>query len=142
MKLGPIQELWLSQLEKYPERQTNNRLGFKLSDGTYKACCLGEALLCIHRVKKWKLPFDTGVGAPIIDGNGGSAASLRRSYMKIGLRDSVGTFENVVPASDEKDSRHRKQCASLADMNDSGMSWPRIAAYVRTNPENVFTESK
>ena len=42
LELGPKQREWVESLRNNPERQLIGNLGEKYSDGTYKACCLGE----------------------------------------------------------------------------------------------------
>lgn len=124
---SPLIFLWLSQLEKYPERQTKTILG----EGTprkYKACCLGEAELCIHRIAKTKLPFvKTSSQSPNqIFSEARTLVLSDESYQKLKLNGDAG---------DIRDERY----SSLANMNDDGgLTWPEIAKFIRENPEKVF----
>lgn len=124
---SPLISLWLSQLEQYPERQTKTILG----EGTprkYKACCLGEAELCIHRIAKTKLPFvKTSSQLPdqIFSGVEEQVLS-KESYEKLKLRNDKGSILNG-------------KYSSLTYMNDDGgITWPEIAKFIRENPEKVF----
>lgn len=123
---SPLISLWLSQLEKYPERQTKTILG----EGTpskYKACCLGEAELCIHRIAKTKLPFVKTYDQLPFQILSGIETSLlsNESYRKLKLNDNQGKILNG-------------KKSSLADMNDGGFTWPEIAKFIRENPKKVF----
>lgn len=42
-RLGPLQTKWIQSLRDHPERQLKGSLGNRYADGSYKACCLGEA---------------------------------------------------------------------------------------------------
>lgn len=122
-KLGPIQKKWLKSLEQHPERQMSQALGTKLSDGTYQACCLGEGGL-IAKVCEWKedgkLKTIGGSSTGILDGE---------SYRALGLLDEWGRRL-------DDDERY-----SLQTLNDSGKTWPQIAAILRANPEQYFNKS-
>lgn len=132
MKLGPIQERWVTSLEQNPERQMHGSLGWKNADGTYRACCLGEGGL-IAGVCKWK---EYGSLANL----GVDSVVVLENYNALGLRGKTGTFLESVTINETL-------FTSLADMNDvpnsAGycFSWKDIAAYIRANPENVFTHS-
>ena len=130
MKLGPIQTLWLEQLEKHPERQMSKSLGFG-DARNYKACCLGELLICKSRIKKLKFPFFDG---ELLDGDyfrGGSPElELENSWQELGLRGSSGALKLQFKGHD-----------CLADANDNEMTWPEIAKFIRENPDAVFTKS-
>lgn len=136
-KYTPVQELWLSQLEKHPERQTKETLGHKniKENGKqdrripYFACCLGEAAICISRIKKNKLPFN--FEGDIYDD---SDNYLSKSYKKMGLRSEEGFFKNA-------NFKYLKGHKSLDELNDNGFTWPQIAKIIRKNPNNIFTNN-
>lgn len=119
MKLGPIQTKWVESLEKYPQRQMKFRLGYSSSDGSYKACCLGEGGL-VAGVCNWS-------NGRLLTKNTASFTGLDGVYEHLGLRDSGGTIQGT--------------SNSLANMNDSDKTWPEIAAFIRENPTLVFTKS-
>lgn len=129
MKLGKIQKAWVDSLKKHPERQTTLILG-KGNLRNYKACCLGEALIVLCRIKKKRIPFKK-------DGllcSGKHEDALVGNYEKIGLRSSLGgLLKPVVQKS--------KNWVNLSEMNDNGWTWPQIADYIEKNPENVFKRS-
>ena len=115
--IGPLQQEWLSRLEKYPERQHKTSLGYQ-ADSSYKACCLGEAAMVLGVAK-----FDNeGVMF-----NQESLAYLW-DYELLGLY--------------SKEGKSRYSGTSLSDLNDSDKTWPEIAKMVRDNPSNFFKESK
>jgi len=125
MKIGPIQEQWLQRLEQHPELQTNARLGELTEDG-YRACCLGEYLLTYHRCLGTDISrlFNNGV---LQDGD--DYYVLVESFDDLGLQDDAAHIFGDC------------EYDSLAEMNDNGVSWPEIAAYIRKYPEMVFTKS-
>lgn len=134
MELGPIQELWIKQLKQHPERQTTRQLGEGKPDD-YKACCLGELLLCKHRIEHKSLPF---YDDKIFDGQSYSEyddVTLTFSYEELGLRDRNGKAKNIF-----KINGHEFQNLAIAN-DDSGVSWLDIAKVVEENPENFFIKS-
>lgn len=130
MKLGEVQKLWVENLRKHPERQTSEVLGFKDKETGYKACCLGELLLCKYRLNKKKMPFDKR-GNILSDGD---LESLIGNYKDLGLKSSIGHVDFV---RDEEITHDQ----SLAEANDSGFSWKEIAEFIEKYPEKVFTKS-
>lgn len=114
---GSLQSKWIRSLERHPERQMKGQLGQKEEDGSYKACCLGEAGL-IAGICEWK-----GDTLQIISNH--STACLSESYSAIGLKDAWG--EAGV-----------RRLPNLACMNDNGISWPEIAAHLRKYPHEYF----
>ena len=97
-------------------------LGRKFSDGTYKACCLGEAGL-IAGVCEW-----AENGELHVKETHGDNTYLYRVYDVIGLHDHCGSSKNM------------SLCA-LAILNNDGKTWREIAAIVRANPEAYFSRS-
>ena len=129
MKLGPLQEKWVETLEKYPERQTSEKLGILLSDGTYKCCCLGQALLCLLESRNKEPTYILG---NLSDGAEGPDSVLTKdTFEALGLLSSIGRIKDITLNDN----------SSLAEANDNGVTWPEIAAFIRANPEAVFSKS-
>jgi len=151
MKLGKLQKFWVGQLKAHPERQTSECLGTGVPRD-YKACCLGELLLCAFRLKKEKLPF---LNEEIWDGSADEANFyLTASFGEYGLRSFQGSLEKSVSATelrgqgilgeleDNPDGPSKAATfTSLAAMNDSRMTWPEIAKFIEKKPHLVFTKS-
>ena len=123
-KLGSIQKLWIKQLCKYPERQIVHDLGIRISKRKYKACALGELLLCKYRIQKKKFPF---IGLTLMDED--NPYSLF-SYDSLGLYNSTRRFKS----KDKKTGKYY----SIAGLNDTRHSWRNIAEIVLRDPKNVF----
>lgn len=121
MKLGLLQQKWVDRLKKYPERQMTSQLGRKGKDGTYRACCLGEAGLMLRTCKfnKEGVLFEKGSKDELI---------LVNSYKKLGLNFANGrTIDGT---------------ESLAGLNDSPEhTWMDIALMIENAPELFFTKS-
>lgn len=139
MKLGKLQKAWIENLRKYPERQTINILGEKVGN-SYKACCLGELLITSCRLKSKRFPFnDKG---ELVDGtNAFSDSILHKSYSSFGLKDRQGSFNPGAFFGGVKIKGYVKHFASLANMNDNGVTWLEIADFVESNPSLVFDKS-
>jgi len=130
MKLGPIQEAWVKSLEEHPERQMAGSLGEITSGDKYRACCLGEALCVMHALGHRPSPFQ---GRDIYSYvKSGSLDKL--DWQLLGLRGEWGNLGEPIMLSGVV-------CDSLAQANDRGVTWPKIAASIRANPEKVFTKS-
>ena len=133
MELGPIQKLWIKQLKQHPERQTREQLG-EGKPRDYKACCLGELLLCKHRIEHKKLPFNENVICDMYN-NHEDAETLTFSHGELGLRDRNGIAKNLF-----KIKKHK--FTSLVAANDHpSASWLDIAHVVEEDPENFFLKS-
>lgn len=124
--LGPLQREWIKSLREHPERQESEQLGSgNLND--YTACCLGELLVCAHRVlPNFPSPFKNG---HIVDSD--SKAYLSFSFERFGLFNSTGSIDNGSIGG----------YFTLAYANDHGVTWPEIADFIESNPEKVFTHS-
>lgn len=135
MQLGPIQTQWLVDLRAHPERQTSNCLGKRINekDNNFKFCCLGQLELTAcaiqGRIAEWN-----SVGSLISSCGSVNSCRLLVNFKDYALRSSAGLFKEKVVMNNR---RHN----SLAGMNDNGVKWPQIAAYIEANPENVFTRS-
>jgi hypothetical protein len=124
-EMGPVQKAWVKSLREHPERQAKGYLG----DGTpddYKACCLGELLVRASGFNLCPSPF---VNGRILDGGDpdGSSRILRTFYKKVGLHSDQGSIIYSL--------------TSLGEMNDNGVTWPKIADFIEANPEKVFSKS-
>ena len=129
MELGPIQKAWLKNLREHPERQMQDQLGRLTPDGGYEACCLGEALLTLHRAQGTEDSDMFNRDDTLYDHN--AMDTLESSYDELGLHDETGSFLHE-RLDDE---------ASLAEANDAGYSWLAIADFIEENPETVFSRS-
>lgn len=127
-KLGPLQEYWVTQLEKYPEKQLTGRLFEGTSSKDYKACCLGEAILCVNRVNKKKI-WSTEIIQQEME-----LVLTQNTIEKYGFYSKRGKFKN-------NNFKYLKYNNSLASLNDGGFTWPEIPAIIRRNPANVFSKA-
>jgi hypothetical protein len=114
-----LQEKWLTALESGEYQQCHSELH---SNG--KFCCLGVG--CVI------LGYE-------IDGNGFKRPDGSRAAgwldgvdsVQLGLRCGSGLLRIPFNGND-----------SLYQMNDDGMTFAEIAAYIRANPENVFVKQE
>lgn len=148
MQLGPLQQAWVESLETHPERQLATRLGALQFNGSYKACCLGELLICSRRLQNPELDvktlFNTWgdlVDSSTDDCNDDSTGFLVSSYKIYGLVDLRGSFVCGSRTLTKNNGEKYSKVTSLANLNDWGWTWPEIAAIVRKNPEWVFIKS-
>lgn len=158
MKLGKIQKEWVKSLKAHPKRQIEGILGKRYENKPgYKACCLGELLMCEARIRHKKLPFVNlredalkravyNTEAEIKDGT--SISYLSESYKRLGLRSHDGNVANsyIDRITDFVNKNHTKavnipSCFSLASMNDNKIPWPLIAEVIEKYPEAFFTKS-
>jgi len=152
MKLGKLQTLWVGELAAHPERQVSDVLG----SGTprkYRACCLGELLICSFRIKRKKLPFFGKKVEDISVNDSRNASSLQYTYEDYGLRSETGELDQTVTGpllamwgivSKERGEQLEAKAEDfddLAEMNDEGMTWTEIAKFIEAKPDIVFTKS-
>jgi hypothetical protein len=119
----------VENLKAYPERQMKDFLG-QGSPEEYKACCLGELLLCKYRAQKKKLPF---IGGELYSGKSEDAVACLDNYKSLGLLSNTGEIR-----ADVADTYPE---GTLAELNDLTSTWPEIAAFVEANPDHFFTKS-
>lgn len=137
-ELGPIQKEWVQSLKDHPERQMMAQLG-KGNINNYKACCLGELLICYNRAKEIFIEFDSELN--LIDRPKGSnkllytSAFPSYSYESLGLYSANGDFKAT--SLDFLEYKF-KEFTSLASANDHGVPWPVIAEFVEQYPEKIF----
>lgn len=127
-QLGPLQKKWVEELRNNPDQQMSKALGIPAKK---KFCCLGKALMII--CEEYNLPIDVNEGGCLLsEGERG----VLSTYDKIGLRNNVGAFsyEKTICITG-------RYFNSLADANDSGISWLDLADFIERNPEIVFTKS-
>jgi len=135
MKIGPLQERWLQSLEQNAERQCIRQLAKKNGDGSYQACCLGEAAI-IAGIGQWGNEQPKHAHTYLVNGDRSELAD--DAFEALGLRGPLGNFQ------DDKELKvgPAKGVQTLSDANDGGATWPEIAAFIRANPGVVFEESK
>lgn len=144
--LTPLQEKWLKRLEQFPERQLQKSLGiidFKTKE--YRACCLGEALVCILEEEGKSISDIFNKNGILYDFNdrlNQTDSYIDFHYSQLGLISPQGHLNQIAKINGDN-------YQTLAGMNDgvkdldgyqlaSDLTWPEIAAYIRANPENVF----
>ena len=130
-KLGPIQELWITTLEKYPERQTQDFLGVIQNGEVVEACCLGQGKACLLEYNG-----ETLRDGLIKDGPCNLDEVLGKSFSKLGLRNPEGEFDMKQIVNKNIQPFH-----SLTEANDGGCSWLDIATFMRASPEAIFVKS-
>ena len=130
MELGTLQKEWIKSLREHPERQGKRILGRRLDNDDYQACCLGELKMVDCRLNNFPLPFDEF--GNIVDEK--YSGILGASYQRYGLNSSTGIINGGFHFSTGFKP-------SLAEANDSGVSWKEIADFIEQNPEKVFTHS-
>ncbi len=135
----PAQLAWLAALESGKYEQGHGRLTTYVSQDKQYHCCLGVACVLYQE--------NVGTLSPKIHEDTHTYHGTKECIMydkdkfyvpaevqnALGLRDNQGTFAKLVTRSNDK-----FPCSSLASMNDEGMTFAEIAAYIRANPENVF----
>lgn len=115
----PLQEAWLRDLETTRAKQ-GTRFLHAYGGGW---CCLGRAARIVEKPRR----------AGFVDEWQGSANSLPGDiWRQLGLRGSLGNLAETAFVED-------RSYGDLAGMNDAGMTFREIAAHIRANPENVFT---
>lgn len=143
-----IAQKWVRALRSKKYRQAKGVLKIKKSGGPASHCCLG--VLCelyqAERIKakKPQLPVKEVKAKtvdPAISGKN-TVFGFKDSYTHLppsvrrwaGLQDDVGQFrdDTEIPAGREK-----VRCMSLADLNDHGCGFARIADIIEKNVANL-----
>jgi hypothetical protein len=117
-------ELWLTTLEQHPERQTTTFLG--KTKGEF--CCLGQLCHLLYDEDEITTSKD---GEFYFYGSDYDNELLPKEIVEF-----MHFYGNAGDLEEDKESDDRKY--SLADMNDSYVTWPDIAKFIRENPEKVF----
>jgi hypothetical protein len=112
---------WLHDLDTTTESQAQRALHSK--EGF---CCLGRA--CVVIGLEASIPRNDNC---LIAYDGEYKLAPPAVVTALRLRGRGGTLVKLVTVDGTN-------CRSLADLNDSGWSFKRIAAYIRANPWNVF----
>lgn len=126
-EFGPIQTKWLESLEQHPERQLKEALGKKYSDGSYKACCLGELGLI--------------AGICEFDNNDNNLYTIYHAYSSSGVLSSVHDKVGLHDSAGSPINGGGSDLFALTTLNDNKCTWPEIAAIVRANPTAYFSKS-
>ena len=122
--LGPNQEKWLAALESGKFKQTKDGY-LRTIEGRY--CCLGVACELFG-------PKATGLsGNAVRFGKESTSNAPKKTQYALALRGCLGQITDGTYLSTE---------SRLADANDRGVSFKRIAAFCRKHPEAVFTEPR
>ena len=145
MELGPIQTRWLELLESGRFGQMETKLGNVHAN---KYCCLGLALMAINNCGPEGL-YTVG-GEEVIDQKEQFSHMLGMSDSFIGLEGGEGRFheKDLTTAQrqilDEYNVTFPKdsQILYLSRLNDRGVPFDEIAAFIRYNPDAIFTEPK
>jgi hypothetical protein len=126
-ELGPKQLAWLEALESGEYRQGFSCLRY--GDNKPYFCCLG--VLC----ETMGIERRATTGEYVHGGFGSNGYLPRGVPGLIGLRDSRGELATAVAADGQL-------YGALTQLNDTaGWGFKQIAAYIRANPENVFTHA-
>ena len=121
-KLGPKQLRWVEALESGEFKQGNGFLKRNL-DGELLYCCLGV----LNELEGFP---SVCVSNGIFTFSLTNSASLDSTQMdRVMLYSNVGSFTESINGY-----------SSLANMNDSGLSFKEIAKVIRENPEKVFSK--
>lgn len=139
-ELGPWQEAWLQTLESGTFYQCKGKLCSTRNDGQYEFCCLGIACEVILENKFEIKGVD--VKEVVL-----TERMLRpnKLFKTFGLRGKVGGIfaysKCVFSTKKEKNLilvQYEIYDMSLVSMNDSGMTFKEIAAFIRRNSKHVF----
>jgi hypothetical protein len=125
--LGPLQEKWLKELESEKYKQGRGYLCQKAEDDSNVYCCLGIAAEFVLNISPIRLIHEATCEF-------GGFRQFLRDFDRMGLDSDVGSLITPFYLKEQR-------IKSLADMNDKGWTFKEIAAYIRSNPENVFTKS-
>ena len=133
-ELGPLQKMWVQSLREHPERQMGGQLGEVTKTGDYKACCLGELLICASNIGLATKDFKPGYD---IKDTTNAKVIASEGYLSAKTAEIVGlhTYAGALLTGNLEGNY------SLASANDNGVSWTTIADYVETHPENIFKKS-
>lgn len=130
---GPLQKKWLALLETGKLKQVRDQLCHideMTNEKSY--CCLGVAAdLVLHR----KISCKDGVGAA-----DGDELGLQK-YKSLGLYSEFGEIRGLRESDFPRMSGDLDDIPSLSNLNDGGVSFKRIANFIRKYPEAVFSRS-
>lgn len=130
--LTETQEKWLQALESGEFRQTTGVL-VKNDNDVLSYCCLGVGAEICGILKKADCSafiYNQDKTDTVIEIKNELHYG---SYQLLGLTNEDGSLKEDAIISN-------KPYASLVAMNDGGLTFAQIAAYIRANPDNVFVE--
>lgn len=158
----PLTQEWLAYLENNPGKQHASTLGYvdPETKELTRACCLGAYLYLSERKSlvtrsiSHEDSSDTEYSHTciILDGVlpvGRDYKSheqfLIASYKKLHLRTETGQLAGLIQQEWKEEYFSNEflsdwNLKSLANMNDCKISWPRIADFIRNNPEQIFRD--
>lgn len=131
-ELGPWQEAWLQALESGDYWQGKEFLCRRRADGDYEMCCLGVACELVLANGVSLTVSDEPGRAVVYDKHDVSVPSIVGQTLRLRGRYGESSGPNV--------KVRREWCCGLAEMNDVGATFKRIAKTVRRHPEHYFTE--
>lgn len=141
-QLGTVQQEWIKSLKENPERQHTGSLGWIKKDGSRKTCCLGE--LCFiasqYGLTKITISEDGTLKNNYPDSKEDGSIHYIADVQGLGLitpRGSAKEYEGFIVNIDSG----WQSFNSLANMNDNGVFWEKIAEIVEANPSKFFTKS-
>lgn len=117
--------IWLKALDSGEYKQ-----GVSYLVNGDKFCCLGVA--CDLTDMEYVLK-DVGAKEKVREYDGLAGIIPYPAMKAFGLQDNEGQFKSTDPTTDVH--------PSLAQLNDSGMSFKQIAAVIRSQPEDLFSYS-
>lgn len=155
-EFGPVQKEWLRILREHPERQGKYNLlladsEYNLEKGHYRACCLGQLMLCYAEKADYGMLIDfvaveyTKTKLAFREDKSVSTV-FPKFYQEYGLRDSHGAplekYKKRIAKffGEEYDSSQPNQC-DLGNLNDSDCPWPKIAELIEKFPEAYLCKS-
>jgi len=115
--MGPLQTKWVEALESGKYQQ-----GAQYLCRDNKFCCLGVACEVLERPKEVK------DGVVFYDR---CCSWMENNFDLMGLRDKSGAY-----------GEQNEQILDLSKLNDEGMSFKDIAAFIRENEKAIFKEER
>lgn len=138
-------ELWLERLEKAIDRQGRSVLCERREGQAPAFCCLGVALDLMGVPWESGLLHAEGSSTPrrVCRYAGETRMMPLKGWLALGLLGPAGDFkgQEKVELREFFGDGHplsKARIVSLAGANDAGVSFARIAAWIRKNPEKVF----
>ena len=121
------QEAWLKDLETTDAKQGKSAL----RSTTDEFCCLGRACVVLDVEASIGEKYISNTATQVWFYNGSWAILSPNTQRRLGLKSGSGGFGHPV---------HLNGVVyhSLANMNDAGLTFKEIAAFIRANPNEVF----
>lgn len=138
-KFTEEQEQWLQDLESGKFKQAPRALCRIAPDGSRSYCCLGVAMERFHDGERD--PLDDGADNPVIyRGDDGEEWTGILSEQVMDLLHFRGTAGELAEGKSLRVTARDLHVSVLTAANDCGASFADIAAFIRENPEAVFTQ--